>query len=56
MRRGYCFSKHDGKPATKIQGSIAPRDLIKTGNFITVMGFPGSIQRLGLASCNINIL
>ena len=44
------------KYATKIQGSIAPRALIKTGNFITVMDFTGLIQRQGLASWNMNII
>ena len=44
------------KDATKIQGSIAPHALIKTRNFITVMGFPGLIPRRGLASWNINIV
>ena len=44
------------KYSTKIQGSIAPYALIKTRNFITVMGFPGSIQRQGLASWNIKII
>ena len=44
------------KDATKIQGSIAPHVLIKTRNLITVMGFPGLIQRRGLASWNINIV
>ena len=28
------------KDATKKQGSVAPRALIKTRNFITVVGFP----------------
>ena len=41
--------------ATKRQVYISPHDLIKTGNFITVMGFPGLIQRQGLASWNIKI-
>ena len=33
------------KVATERQGSIDPRALIKTRNFITVMDFPGLIQR-----------
>ena len=44
------------KDATKIRGSIDPRDLIKTRNFITVMIFPGLIHRQGLASCNIKTI
>ena len=39
VKIGYCYRKHDEKDATKRQGSIAPRDLIKTGKFITVMVF-----------------
>ena len=39
VKRGYWSRKHDEKDATKRQGSIAPRDLIKTGKFITVMVF-----------------
>ena len=31
--------------ATKIRGSIDPRDLKNTGNFIPVMVFPGFIRR-----------
>ena len=38
------------KHATKIRGYIDPRALIKTRNFITVMGFMGLIHRQGLAS------
>ena len=44
------------KDASKIQGSIAPHALMKTGDFIIVMGFPRQIQRQGLASWNINAL
>ena len=40
----------------KKQGYIAPFALIKTIKFITIMGFPGLIQRLGLASWNIKIV
>ena len=40
----------------KKQSSIAPRVLIKTRNFIIVMGFPGNNQRQGLDYWNINIL
>ena len=40
----------------KKQGYIAPFALIKTITFITIMGFPGLIQRLGLASWNIKIV
>ena len=36
--------------ATKRQGSIAPYALIRTRKFIIVIGFPGLIQRQGLAS------
>ena len=39
------------KYATKIQGSIATRALIKTRNSIIVMEFPGLIQIQGLTSC-----
>ena len=56
VHRGYCCMKHDKKDATKRQGSIAPHALIITRNFIIVMGFPGLVQRQGLASWNINIL
>ena len=44
------------KVATERQGSIDPRALIKTRNFITVMDFPGLIQRRIIASWNINIV
>ena len=44
------------KDATKRQGSIAPYTLIRTINFIIVMGFPGLFQRKGLTYGNINIL
>ena len=37
--------KYDEKYAKKIRGYIAPRDLIKTRNFITGVGFPVIIQR-----------
>ena len=45
---GYCCRKYDEKYATRIKGSSAPRALIKTRNFITVMDFPGLIQRQGI--------
>ena len=44
------------KDATKRQGSTAPRDLINQRTFFNVMGFPGLIQRQGLASWNIKSL
>ena len=44
------------KDATKIQDYIAPHAIIRTRNFIIVMGFPGLVQRQGLTSWNINIL
>ena len=44
------------KDATKRRGSIAAHALIKTRNFINVMGFPGLIQKQGLSLCNINIV
>ena len=44
------------KYATKRQGYIAPRALIRRRYFIIVVGFPGLVQRQGLASWNINIL
>ena len=43
LKMGYCYRKHDEKYATKIRRAIAPSNLIKTINFITVMGFPGLI-------------
>ena len=46
----YCCKKHDKKDATKRQGSISPHALIRTINFIVVVGFQGLIQRQGLAS------
>ena len=46
--------KHDKKSDTKRRGSITPRAMIKTRNFINVMGFTGLIQRQVLASWNIN--
>ena len=33
------------KDATKRRGYIAPRDLIRARNFITLMDFPGMIHR-----------
>ena len=56
VHRGYCCRKHDKKDDTKIQGSIDPHALIRTRNFIIIMGFPGLFQRQGLDSWNINIL
>ena len=44
------------KYSTKRRGFITPRALIKTRDSITVVFFPGIIQRWGLASCNINIV
>ena len=44
------------KYATKRRGSIAPSDLINTRNYITVMGFPGLIQRGRIDSWNNNIV
>ena len=44
------------KYTTKIRGSIAPRDLIKTRNFITFIGFSWFIHIRVLASWNINIV
>ena len=38
------------KHATKIRGYIDPRALIKTRNFITVIGFPELIQKKVLAT------
>ena len=35
---------------------IAPHALIKTRNFINIMGFPWLIQRRWISSCNTNIL
>ena len=48
--------KNGKKYATRIQGLIAPHALIRKRHFIIVMGSPGSVQRKGLASSNINIL
>ena len=45
VKRGYFFRKNDKKYTTKIQGSIDPRAMIKTRNFITVVGFAGIIHR-----------
>ena len=56
MRRVYCCGKNDEKDATKRQGSIDPRSMIKTRNVITVMVFPGSIQIRGLDLWNIKIV
>ena len=53
---GYCCRKHDQKDATKRQGYIDPHSLIRTRDFIIVMGFKGSIQRKGLDSWNIKII
>ena len=44
------------KDTTQRQGSIAPHALIKTRNFIIVMGFPVLVQIQGLASWNISII
>ena len=44
------------KDVTKRRVSIAPCALIKTRKFINVMGFTGLVQRIGLASWNINIV
>ena len=44
------------KDTTKIQGSIAPHEIMNTRYFIIFVGFPGLIQRQGLASWNINAL
>ena len=44
------------KYATNIQGYIDPYALMKTRDFIIVMGFPGLVQRQVLASWNINDL
>ena len=52
----YCSRKNDEKICYERRGSIAPRTLIKTRNFITVMGFTILIQRQLLASWNINIV
>ena len=43
------------KYATKRQDSIAPHTLIRKINGIIIVGFPGLIQRQGLASWNINM-
>ena len=51
-----AVSKMMIKCAIKRQGYIYPRALIKKINSITVMGFPGWIQRQGLASWNVNII
>ena len=45
VKIGYCWRKNDEKICYKIYGSIAPHALIKSMNFITVMGFPGLIKR-----------
>ena len=37
------------KDSTKRQGYIDPHALINTRNFITVIVFPGLVQRLGLS-------
>ena len=52
----YCYRKHDGKYATKREGSIDPRDLINKRKFINVMGFPGLIHIQGLYLWNIIIV
>ena len=56
VRICYFCRKHDEKYATKIQGSIDPRALIKAGNFITVMYFPGLVKRQKLDLWTINIV
>ena len=43
MTIGYCFREITKNNAIEIRGYIAPRALIKTRIFITVMGFPGLI-------------
>ena len=55
VKMGYCSRKCDKKMLLK-WGFIAPRALIKTRIFITVIFFPGIIQRWGLASWTIDIL
>ena len=49
VKRGYFSRNHDENMLQK-RGFIASRALIKTRNFINVMGFPGFIQRQGLDS------
>ena len=44
------------KDATNRKGYIYPHSLIRTRNFIIIMGFTGLFQRLGLSSLNINII
>ena len=56
VKIGYCSKKHGEKDDTKRRGSISPRSLINTRNFIIVMGLPELIHILVLASCNINIM
>ena len=57
---GWTYDTNVGKKmmkcATKKQGSIDPHALRKTRNFITAIGFTGWIQRLEIASWNINIV
>ena len=43
------------KDTTKIQGSIAPHNLIRAIKFIIVMGFPILVQRQGPVSWDIHI-
>ena len=45
LKEDTDLGKITKKDATKIRGSISPHALIKTRNFITVMGFPGIIQK-----------
>ena len=44
-KRGYCSRKRYEQKYNKKLGSIAPHALMKTGNFITVVGLPGIIHR-----------
>ena len=56
VKRGYFCRKHDKKYSTKRQGSVASHALIRTRNFIIVIGFSWLIQRQGLYSWNIKII
>ena len=51
VKIGYYSRKCNDKNTKERQGSIYPRALIKTRNFITVIDFTGLIQRRVLASC-----
>ena len=47
VKIGYCCRKHTmQKYATKRWGSIGPCDMIRTGNFINVMGFSRIISEM----------